>query len=140
MRRHLRLLFAFCAATACTSVDNQIKLIELQVTDIDLSVAFYQGVFGWEVNRIHSSYVVLEATPVAIGLTLTDSVLTGRSAFVVGVRDLDLILERVGVHGGRIRQSISPSFQGRSFRFLDPDGHEAVVWSAVNGPGDAEGS
>jgi predicted enzyme related to lactoylglutathione lyase len=103
--------------------------VELQVTDIERAVQFYNGVFGWEVSRPDSSYAVLEAEPVAIGLGARDSVLSGGSVVVIATDDLEGVSAQVVQHGGIVLQPIGPSWRGRQFRFADPDGNQVVVWS-----------
>ena len=107
------------------------------MTDLERAVGFYRAVFGWKVSRPDSSYAVLAAAPVAIGLVVRDSAASGGSVIVIAVQDLEEILARVVQNGGVLRQPIGPSWRGRQFRFADPDGNEIVVWSDRAAAGDA---
>jgi predicted enzyme related to lactoylglutathione lyase len=127
---------ALLTISACRPVESRVQLLEIQVSDLDRAVGFYQAVFGWEVSRPDSSYAVLDALPVAIGLARRDSVIAGGSIVVIGVPDLEVIRARVVENGGAIRKRIGPSWRGRQFTFADPDGNETVVWSEG---GDASG-
>jgi hypothetical protein len=113
-----------------------VQLLEIQVSDTERAVGFYQAVFEWGVSRPDSSYAILDALPVAIGLAKRDSVIAGGAIVVLRVPDLKLILARVVENGGVLRTPVGPSWRGRQFTFSDPDGNEMVVWSE---PGDANG-
>jgi predicted enzyme related to lactoylglutathione lyase len=104
------------------------------VSDLERAVGFYQAVFEWGVSRPDSSYAILEALPVAIGLVKRDSVIAGGAMVVVGVPDLETILRRVVENGGALRNPVGPSWRGRQFTFSDPDGNEMVVWSEESDP------
>jgi predicted enzyme related to lactoylglutathione lyase len=92
-------------------------------------VGFYQAVFEWEVSRPDSAYALLDAKPVAIGLVQGDDSGSGGPTIIVATPNLELTHARVMQYGGVIRQSIAPSWRGRQFRFVDPDGNELVAWS-----------
>jgi predicted enzyme related to lactoylglutathione lyase len=130
------LCVALLTISACRPVESRVQLLEIQVSDLDRAVGFYQAVFGWEVSRPDSSYAVFDALPVAIGLAKRDSVIAGGSIVVIGVPDLEVIRARVVENGGTIRKRVGPSWRGRQFTFADPDGNETVVWSEG---GDASG-
>jgi predicted enzyme related to lactoylglutathione lyase len=130
------LCVALLTISACRPVESRVQLLEIQVSDLDRAVGFYQAVFGWEVSRPDSSYAVFDALPVAIGLAKRDSVIAGGSIVVIGVPDLEVIRARVVENGGTIRKRVGPSWRGRQFTFADPDGNETVVWSES---GDASG-
>ena len=128
------LCVALLTISACRPVESRVQLLEIQVSDLDRAVGFYQAVFGWEVSRPDSSYAILEALPVAIGLVKRDSVIAGGAMVVIGVPDLETILSRVVENGGALRNPMGPSWRGRQFTFSDPDGNEMVVWSEERDP------
>ena len=130
------LFVALLTVSACRSEESRVQLFEIQVSDLERAVGFYQGVFEWGVSRPDSSYAILDAVPVAIGLARRDSVIAGGTIVVLRVPDLELILARVVENGGVLRTPVGPSWRGRQFTFSDPDGNEMVVWSE---PGDANG-
>ena len=130
------LCVALLTISACRPVESRVQLLEIQVSDLDRAVGFYQAVFGWDVSRPDPSYAVFDALPVAIGLAKRDSVIAGGSIVVIGVPDLEVIRARVVENGGTIRKRVGPSWRGRQFTFADPDGNETVVWSEG---GDASG-
>ena len=123
------LFVALIIVSACRSEESRVQLLEIQVSDLERAVGFYQAVFEWGVSRPDSSYAILDAMPVAIGLTRRDSVIAGGAVVVVGVPDLELILARVIENGGVLRNPVGPSWRGRQFTFSDPDGNEMAVWS-----------
>ena len=128
------LCVALLAVSACRPRESRVQLFEVQVSDLERAVGFYQAVFEWGVSRPDSSYAILEALPVAIGLVKRDSVIAGGAMVVVGVPDLETILRRVVENGGALRNPVSPSWRGRQFTFSDPDGNEMVVWSEERDP------
>jgi len=133
-----RLPAALCVALltvfACRPRESRVQLLEIQVSDLERAVGFYQAVFDWEVSRPDSSYAILEAIPVAIGLTKQDSVIAGGAIIVIGVPDLEMILTRVVENGGALHDPLGPSWRGRQFTFSDPDGNQMVVWSERGDP------
>jgi predicted enzyme related to lactoylglutathione lyase len=130
------LCVALLAVSACRPRESRVQLLEIQVSDLERAVGFYQAVFEWGVSRPDSSYAILDALPVAIGLAKRDSVIAGGAIVVLRVPDLQLILARVVENGGVLRTPVGPSWRGRQFTFSDPDGNEMVVWSE---PGNANG-
>jgi hypothetical protein len=128
------LCVALLAVSACRPRESRVQLIEVQVSDLERAVGFYQAVFDWGVSRPDSSYAILEALPVAIGLVARDSVIAGGAMVVIGVPDLETILRRVVENGGALRNPVGPSWRGRQFTFSDPDGNEMVVWSDESDP------
>jgi predicted enzyme related to lactoylglutathione lyase len=123
------LCMALFAIPGCSSEESRVQLFEIPVSDVERAVGFYQAVFEWGVSRPDSSYALLEARPVAIGLAQRDSVIAGGSIIVVGVADLEMILARVIENGGAVSTPVGPSWRGRRFTLADPDGNEMVVWS-----------
>ena len=128
------LCVALLAVSACRPRESRVQLLEIQVSDLERAVGFYQAVFDWGVSRPDSSYAILEALPVAIGLVKRDSVIAGGAMVVIGVPDLETILSRVVENGGALRNPMGPSWRGRQFTFSDPDGNEMVVWSEERDP------
>ena len=128
------LCVALLAVSACRPRESRVQLLEVQVSDLERAVGFYQAVFDWGVSRPDSSYAILEALPVAIGLVKRDSVIAGGAMVVIGVPDLETILSRVVENGGALRNPMGPSWRGRQFTFSDPDGNEMVVWSEERDP------
>ena len=128
------LCVALLAVSACRPRESRVQLLEIQVSDLERAVGFYQAVFDWGVSRPDSSYAILEALPVAIGLVKRDSVIAGGAMVVIGVPDLETILSRVVENGGALRNPVGPSWRGRQFTFSDPDGNEMVVWSEESDP------
>jgi len=124
------LCLALLVISGCSADDNRVQLLEIQVSDLERAVDFYQGVFGWKASRPVSSYAVLDAKPVAIGLALRDTVGTGGPVIVIAAQDLEVVLALVVQNGGVVREPIGPSGEGRQFTFADPDGNRMVVWSA----------
>jgi len=132
--RCLSVWLGLLAAVGCRPATPRVQLVEFQVTHLARAAAFYREVFGWEVTLPDSTYALLDAGPVPIGLALQDSVRPGGPLIVVGAQDLELIRDRVVQHGGVLRRAIAPAWRGRQLRFADPDGNEVVVWSDAPGP------
>jgi predicted enzyme related to lactoylglutathione lyase len=117
-------------ACASKAPQTRVVLIEIQTADVQRAVTFYRAVFGWEVSFPDSSYAVLEAQPVPIGLAERDSVVQRRTGIVISVEDLESVLALVEQHGGTVQAPIhAAAKQGLEFVFADLDGNEIVVWS-----------
>ena len=133
-RRAVALSVALLAGVSCRPGEHQVQLVEIQVTDLDRATGFYQAVFGWGASRPDSSYAILDASPIAIGLAKRDGVIPGGATVVVRAPDLEVILAQVIANGGEVRAQIGASWRGRQFTFSDPDGNQMVVWSEGDEP------
>ena len=103
--------------------------IEIHVSDVQRSLAFYEDVFGWRAvpAEIHN-YIVLEVpadSPYGVALVPTTSTASLKNNLVLyfSCDNPDSCLEKVSKAGGRIRFRAKqlPGY-GRVDQFEDPDG------------------
>ncbi|TJZ72066.1 VOC family protein [Chitiniphilus eburneus] len=110
--------------------DQQIDYIELQVTDIARTKAFYAAAFGWTFTDYGPGYTEFFDGRLKGGFTTEGSPRPGGPLVVLYADDLEATLARVTAAGARIAKPIFSFPGGRRFQFLDPDGYELAVWSA----------
>ncbi len=110
--------------------DRQIDYIEMNVTDIERSKAFYGGAFGWTFKDYGPGYCEFRDGRLTGGFTTDEAPRPGGVLVVLYADDLAGILRRVENAGGRIAKPIFDFPGGQRFHFLDPDGYELAVWSS----------
>ncbi len=109
-----------------------IDYIELCVTDMAASQAFYRAAFGWQFQDYGPGYAGISIGGREVGgLNLVEAVAVGVGAPLVILfsRDLTSTLDAVTQAGGKISR---PPFEfpgGRRFQFHDPSGNELAVWA-----------
>ena len=111
--------------------DLCIDYIELNVSDIGRSKAFYGRAFGWTFTDYGPDYCEFSDGHMKGGFDATGAVAPGGPLVVLHATDLGDALERVEAAGGSIVKPIFEFPGGRRFHFTDPDGYELAVWSEV---------
>jgi predicted enzyme related to lactoylglutathione lyase len=110
-----------------------IDYVELPVTDIARSKAFYGAAFGWRFTDYGPAYTGFvdgaRGEREAGGFALADAVTPGGPLVVIGSDDLEASLAAVQAAGGSITKPIFTFPGGRRFELEDPDGHRLAVWS-----------
>ena len=111
---------------APTLSNGKICYLEIPTTDIDRSVRFYQGVFGWKTRRRGDGSIAFDD---GVG-EVSGAWVTGRPSspspgllLYVMVDSLTATVESVTAHGGRIVQPIGVDAPELTARFADPDGN-----------------
>ncbi|HEV7509744.1 MAG TPA: VOC family protein [Thermoanaerobaculia bacterium] len=111
---------------APTLANGKICYLEIPTTDIDRSVRFYQGVFGWKSRRRGDGSTAFDD---GVG-EVSGAWVTGRPSspnpgllLYVMVDNLTATVEAVTAHGGRIVQPIGVDAPELTARFADPDGN-----------------
>jgi len=106
--------------------NGKICYLEIPTTDIDRSVRFYEGVFGWKTRRRGDGATAFDD---GVG-EVSGAWVTGRPSspnpgllLYVMVDNLTATVEAVTAHGGRIVQSIGVDAPEMTARFADPDGN-----------------
>ena len=106
-------------------IDN----IELNVSDIARSKAFYGQAFGWTFTDYGPTYTEFTDGFLTGGFTTAAPANPGGPLVILKTDDLAGARSRVETAGGRIT---APAFGfpgGRRFHFVDPDGYELAVWT-----------
>jgi predicted enzyme related to lactoylglutathione lyase len=111
---------------APTLSNGKICYLEIPTTDIDRSVRFYEGVFGWKTRRRGDGATAFDD---GVG-EVSGAWVTGRPSspnpgllLYIMVDNLTATVETVTAHGGRIVQLVGVDAPELTARFADPDGN-----------------
>ena len=109
--------------------DCRIDYIEMNVTDIERSKAFYGKTFGWTFKDYGPGYCEFADGRLTGGFAKGAQPTPGGPLVILYADDLEGTKSRVEAAGGRIAKPIFDFPGGQRFHFLDPDGYELAVWS-----------
>lgn len=113
-----------------TENDRRIDYIELNVSDIAASKAFYGKAFDWAFIDYGPQYCEFSDGRLKGGFTTLAPVSSsGGPLVILFANDLEATLANVRAAGATISQEIFEFPGGRRFHFRDPDGYELAVWS-----------
>ncbi|HSS50810.1 MAG TPA: VOC family protein [Thermoanaerobaculia bacterium] len=111
---------------APTRTNGKICYLEIPTTDIDRSVSFYQGVFGWQTRRRGDGAIAFDDSVGGV----SGAWVTGRPSspnpgllLYIMVDSITTTVEAVTAHGGRIVQPMGVDAPELTARFADPDGN-----------------
>jgi uncharacterized protein len=108
----------------------RIDYVELNVSDIAKSKAFYGKAFGWTFTDYGPAYCEFSDGRMTGGFTTTAPVTAaGGPLVILYADDLEACLAGAKAAGAEITQPIFSFPGGRRFHFRDPDGYELAVWS-----------
>jgi len=118
-----------------------LDLLFLEVNSLEESVAFYEGLLGFEVER-HSQETDPPMATLRSGsfrITLAQHLETmlrrGRGVhFFIGVPDVDLLHQQLTARGAVLDSPVDEGWGGRFITLLDPDKYRFffVTWSNRN--------
>ena len=111
--------------------ENRIDYIELAVFSIERSKAFYGEVFGWTFTDYGPDYCEFTDGRMKGGFDARGTVKPGGPLVVLYAANLEGLMERIRLAGGRIVRPVFAFPGGRRFHFTDPDGYELAVWTEV---------
>ena len=111
--------------------DRRIDNIEFNVADIERSKAFYGQVFGWAFTDYGPAYTEFSDGRLTGGFTTGEEVRPGGPLVILYADDLAEAQRRLEAAGATISRAVFSFPGGRRFHFIDPDGYELAVWSAV---------
>ena len=109
--------------------DLRLDYIEFPATDVALTRAFYEQVFGWKFQDFGPDYAAIDDGRLTGGFRTGAAPPGGGTLAVIYAVDLDAVKEKIVAAGGKI---IRPTFAfpgGRRFHFKDPGGNELSVWT-----------
>lgn len=109
---------------------TKINYIELPITDMEASKAFYASAFGWSYVDYGPTYASFEGAGIDGGLDAASDRAPSKSGALVVLRTDDLEAKQAMVEkaGGLISVPIFSFPGGRRFHFTDPSGNELAVW------------
>ena len=109
---------------------HAIDYIEIAVTDVDATKAFYGEAFGWSFVDYGPDYAGIQSDGREVGGLRRDSeVRPGGPLVILYSQDLEASADAVAASGGTIVRPIYAFPGGRRFHFADPAGNELAVWS-----------
>jgi len=108
---------------------HSINYIELPMTDVAATKAFYAAAFGWTFTDWGPSYISFEGAGIEGGFTADADVSVGGILPIVYSDTLEESQSAVTAAGGEIVQPIFSFPGGRRFHFKDPNGNHLAVWT-----------
>ncbi len=116
------------------STTIKINYIELPVTDLAASKAFYASAFGWTYVDYGPTYSSFEGAGIDGGLDGASDRKPSKSGALVVLytKDLEATQESVEAAGGVVTIPIFTFPGGRRFHFTDPNGNELAVWATAS--------
>jgi uncharacterized protein len=111
--------------------ENQIDYVELPMSDLNTTKAFYETVFGWRFENYGPGYTSCFDGRISGGFT-TEAPPPGKGILlVIYASDLTKTQDTIRKAGGRIVKDKFSFPGGSRFHFTDPNGNELAVWSDV---------
>ena len=110
--------------------ENRIDYVEIPVTDLPRSRAFFEALFGWQFQEWGDEYYSFNDGRLDGGLRKSEEPAPATGVLLVFFSDdLERDVQRVQELGGTISQEIFSFPGGRRFHFKDPVGTEYAIWS-----------
>jgi uncharacterized protein len=116
-----------------THTHHALDYVELNVTDLAQTRAFYETAFGWSFNDYGPSYAGIrspDSDGEVGGLNATQAPVPGGPLVLLYSDNLDATVDAVTAAGGRVTDGPYEFPGGRRFHFADPSGNELGVWSS----------
>ena len=110
---------------------HTIDYIELNVSDLEASKAFYEQAFGWQFNDYGPAYAGIRSPggdDEVGGLNAEREPGPGGPLVLLWSQDLDASVEAVTAAGGEIAEDPYEYPGGRRFHFRDPSGNVLGVY------------
>jgi uncharacterized protein len=119
-----------------TRANGKICYVEIPATDVEISAAFYEAVFGWRLRKRGDGATAFDD---AIG-EVSGTWVTGRPPasdpgllLYVMVDDAEATVEAIAAHGGEIVQPIGGDAPEITARFRDPGGNVIGIYQEPGG-------
>jgi uncharacterized protein len=115
-----------------THIHHTIDYIELNVSDLDASKAFYERAFGWQFNDYGPEYAGirnLAGEGEVGGLGVGRPPGAGGSLIILYSDDLEASVAAVEAAGGTVTEGPYEFPGGRRFLFNDNSGNLLAVWT-----------
>jgi predicted enzyme related to lactoylglutathione lyase len=113
-------------------VHHGVDYIEIYVTDMDATLAFYGAAFGWTFTPYAPGYVGIQRPGGGEwgGFSLEETIVRGGCLVVLYSASLEKTRDAVVGAGGALVKDVFEFPGGRRFHFRDPSGNELAVWGA----------
>lgn len=110
--------------------ENRIDYVEIPVTDLARTRAFFSSLFGWSFQQWGDEYMSFNDGRLDGGFRLAAEPAPSTGVLVVFYSEnLERDVDRVQQLGATISQPIFSFPGGRRFHFVDPVGTEYALWS-----------
>jgi len=109
----------------------RLNYVELPVSDIEASKAFFEAVAGWSLQDFAPSYSATTNGDVDLGLQADKTEATSAPLPVIEVSDLDSLYQTVVKRGDEIIRPIFSFPGGRRFHVCEPSGNEIAFWQPI---------
>ena len=114
------------------NAEGRIDYIEIPVTDLEKTRAFFQDLYGWTFQEWGPDYSSFNDGRLAGGLRRAEEPAPATGVLLVFFsEDLERDVGRVKELGATISQDIFEFPGGRRFHFIDPSGTEFAMWSST---------
>jgi len=115
--------------------ENCIDYVEIPVTDLGKTKAFFSALFGWSFELWGDDYMSFNDGRLDGGFRRSAEPAPSTGVLLIFFSsDLERDLDRVQELGASISEPIFPFPGGRRFHFIDPSGTEYAIWSDVPNP------
>ena len=121
-----------------TRANGKICYVELPADDVEVSAAFYAGVFGWSIRRRDDGHLAFDDAVGEVSGTWVKGrppAATPGLLLYVMVDSVVETLEAVRAHGGEIVQEIGGDAPEITARFRDPGGNVIGLYQEPDRPG-----
>ena len=112
-----------------TPTTYRIDYIELSVSSIPASKAFYGQAFGWTFTDWDPAYASFNGAGIDGGFQQVDEVVPSSTLIVLFADDLEACRAHILSMGVGLTKDIFSFPGGRRFEFTDPDGNPLAVWT-----------
>ena len=109
----------------------RLNYMELPVSDIAASKAFFEAVLGWSLTDFAPTYSATTTGDVDLGLEADRAGATHSPLPVIEVDDLDALFETMSARGDEILRPIFSFPGGRRFHMREPSGNEIAFWQGA---------
>lgn len=110
----------------------RLNYVELPVTDLSSSRAFFEAAFGWTLKPFGSTYAATMTGLTDIGLQGDAAARPAAPLPVIEVDDLEAALNAVEQAGGIVTRPIFSFPRGARFHFREPSGIEFAAWTSTS--------
>jgi len=110
----------------------RLNYVELPVTDLSASRAFFETAFGWTLKSFGSTYAATVTGLTDIGLQGDVAAHSNAPLPVIEVDDLEAAMAAVRKAGGYITRPIYSFPGGARFHVREPSGLELAVWTSTS--------
>lgn len=111
---------------------SRLNYVELPVSNVEASTAFFEQAFGWQLRRFGPGYAATITGLTDIGLQGDPREQASAPLPVIEVDDIEAVLADVKKAGGEIIRPIYTFPGGARFHAREPSGIEIAVWTSTS--------